>query len=152
MSDLQILELPNQILITIFSYFSYEDIKNNYLNLKYFKPILDCIIEINQYKFLGKFELVLDKIVFQYYLDAFNYIDTDYLFYKGIVKEIYHNKNKSIIMWKEKCKKYNFNFDYMPEILKFVLEDYEDVLLDESQNNLNLDSLFLNTLVNKLNH
>ena len=152
MSDLQILELPNQILITIFSYFSYEDIKNNYLNLKYFKPILDGIIEINQYKFLGKFKLVLDKIVFQYYLDAFNYIDTDYLFYKGIVKEIYHNKNKSIIMWKEKCKKYNFNFDYMPEILKFVLEDYEDVLLDESQNNLNLDSLFLNTLVNKLNH
>ena len=150
MSDLRILELPNQILITIFSYFSYEDIKNNNNNLKYFKPILDGIIEINQYKFLGKFKLVLDKIVFQYYLDAFNYIDTDYLFYKGIVKEIYHNKNKSIIMWKEKCKKYNFNFDYMPEILKFVLEDYEDVLLDESQNNLNLDSLFLNTLVKKL--
>ena len=34
MSDLQILELPNEILITIFSHFSYEDIKNNYLNLK----------------------------------------------------------------------------------------------------------------------
>lgn len=146
----QLSELPSEIILKIFDYFTYEDIKNNYLILIDFKEILDNIIKKKNYDFLRKYELILDKIVFQNYKKAYNHIHNDYDFYKGIVKEIYQNKEISIKMWKNKCNKLNLNLEYTPKILDFVLEEYQDRYNRESLIKLNMDGLFLNSLITYL--
>lgn len=148
----QLSELPSEIILKIFDYFTYEDIKNNYLVLIDFKEILDYIIKKKNYDFLGRFEFVLDNIVFQDYKNAHSRIRNNYQFYGGIVKEIYQNREISIKMWNDKCKKYNLKLDYIPKILNFVLLEYQDRYNRENLIRLNMDGLFLNSLVTYLNY
>lgn len=153
----KLIELPNEIQIKIFENYDINDIKKNYFKLKPFKPILDKIIKKRKYDFIGKFELILDTIVFEHYINASNKLFSHKEMYKGVLNDIYKNKDLALEIWKKKCKKYNFNLDYMPKILQFALKEYRFKILKTTKGftreKINeTDYFFLNSLIEYLNH
>ena len=153
----KLIELPNEIKIKIFENFDINDVKKNYLKLKPVKPILDQIIKKRNYDFIGKFELILDTIVFEHYVNASNKLFSHKEVYEGILNDIYKNQDLALEIWKKKCKKYNFNLDYMPKILQFALKEYRFKVFKTTNRftgeKINeTDYFFLNSLIEYLNH
>lgn len=131
-------ELPEVVLDKIAEFFCYHDIKKWFLLIKFMEKSFRRIINLRNYKFRGKYELILDKMVFQYFENAFLYIDTDYLFYNGFIEEIYKNRELSIKIWKEKCDKYDYNFEYTPTIMENMLDyEYQNYLNGDFKKNYN---------------
>ena len=92
----KLIELPNEIKIKIFENFDINDIKKNYLKLKPVKPILDQIIKKRKYDFIGKFELILDTIVFEHYVNVSNKLFSHKEVYQGILNDIYKYGKRSV--------------------------------------------------------
>ena len=71
---------------------------------------------------------------------------------------MFQNKELSICIWKKKCKKYNYNFEYMSKILGFLFEEelnnYDLGKFKKRQNHYDItinQSLFMCKLINNLN-
>ena len=153
----KLIELPNEIQIKIFENYNFEDIKKDYFKLKEFKPILDQIIKKRKYDFIGKFELILDTIVFDKYIKSSNKLYCHMERYDGILNQIYKNQDLALEIWNKKCKKYNFNLDYMPKILQFALKEYRFKLFKRTNGFTGekideTDYFFLKSLIKYLNH
>jgi hypothetical protein len=156
-TEIQLIDLPNEIQIKIFENYNIEDIKKDYFKLKCVKPILDLIIKKRKYDFIGKFELILNTIVFNNYVNGNNKLFSHKERYDGILNQIYKNQDLSLEIWKKKCEKYNFNLDYMPKILQFVLKEYRFKLFKRTNGFTGekideTDYFFLNSLIEYLNH
>ena len=154
--DVSVREIPTEIKIKILNFWNIDDIKKYYFLCKDVKDILDYLINKNNYDFIGRFDMILEDIVFQYYADAFIYCRTKYNLYNGFIEKMYENKQLSINAWKEKCKKYHFNLPHKLEILGFVFQEfnnfYEQGKLKEKETNEINQSLFIGKLISYLNH
>mgnify|MGYP006104369921 FL=1 len=155
--ELILQELPNELQIKVFDFWTIEDFQKYYFKIKNFKPILDYLIKKKNFKFIGRYDMVLEDIVFQYYQTAYNRTYSDHLLYNGIIEKMYHNQELCIKMWKEKCNKYDYNLPYMPKVLEIVFKENKQNFIngnfkkDYSEDRLT-QGLFLSKLITYLNH
>ena len=154
--ELTLQELPNELQIKVFDFWSLEDFKNYYFKIKNFKPIMDYLIKKKDFNFIGRYDMVLEDIVFQYYQTAYNRTYTDHLLYNGIIEKMYQNQELCIKIWKEKCNKYDYNLPYMPKVLEIVFKENKQNFIngnfkkDYSEDRLT-QGLFLSKLITYLN-
>jgi len=150
-------EIPNELQIKIFDFWSLEDFKKYYLKIKNFKPILDYLIKKKNFTFICRYDMVLEDIVFQYYQTAYNRTYSDHLLYNGIIEKMYHNQELCIKIWKEKCHKYDYNLPYMPKVLEIVFKENKQKFMngkfkkDYSEDRFT-QGLFISQLITYLNH
>ena len=78
-------ELPNELWIKIFDFWTLEDFKKYYFKLKNFKDIFDYFIKKKNFIFIGRYDMVLEDIVFQYYQTAYNRTYSMHLLYNSII-------------------------------------------------------------------
>lgn len=154
--DVSVREIPTEIKIKILNFWNIDDIKKYYFLCKDVKDILDYLINKNNYDFIGRLDIVLEDIVFQYYAAAFIYCRTKYNLYNGFIEKMYDNKEISIIVWKKKCEKYRFNLPHVPEIMDFVFQEFNNFykqgkMKDKDKKCIN-QSLFMSHLIQYLNH
>ena len=155
--ELTLQELPNELQIKVFDFWSLEDFKNYYFKIKNFKPIMDYLIKKKDFIFICRYDMVLEDIVFQYYQTAYNRTYTDHLLYNGIIEKMYQNQELCIKIWKEKCNKYDYNLPYMPKVLEIVFKENKQNFIngnfkkDYSEDRLT-QGLFLSKLITYLNH
>jgi hypothetical protein len=152
--DVSVREIPTEIKIKILNFWNIDDIKKYYFLCKDVKDILDYLINKNNYDFIGRLDMILEDIVFQYYSDAFIYCRTKYNLYNGFIEKMYKNKEISIIVWKKKCEKYRFNLPHKLEIMGFVFQEFNNFYNQgklKETNEIN-QSLFIGKLISYLNH
>ena len=151
-------KLPNEILIKILDFWKIDDFKNQYFNLKSIKPVLDYIIKKNNFNFVARLDMIFENIIFKYYPNAIISCRSKFYMYDGFIEKMFQNKELSICIWKEKCKKYNYNLEYMSKILGFLFEEelnnYDLGKFKKRQNHYDItinQSLFMCKLINNLN-
>jgi hypothetical protein len=152
-------DLPTELMIKILEFWTLEDFKKCYFSCKDLKPILDYLIKKNNLSFIGKFDMILEEIVFQYYARAFILCHEKFGLYDGFIENMYKNQELSIDIWEEKCEKYDFVLPYMPKVLGFVFKEhqinYDEGNFKKKQNHYDItiyQSLFMSKLINYLNH
>ena len=149
------MDLPNELKIEIFQHWTLNDFKRHYFNFKCVKDILDYLIVKKNLTFIGRFDMILDQIVFQYYSNAFDLVYSKYSLFNGFIEAMFEHKELSIKIWEEKCLQYNYTLPYMPKILGFMFEGNELGYLNgeyKYDKNDIYQRVFFTNLINYLNH
>ena len=149
------MDLPNELKIKIFHHWTLTDFKRHYFNFKCVKDILDYLIVKKNLTFIGRFDMILDQIVFQYYSKAFDLVYSNYSLFNGFIEAMFEHKELSIKIWEDKCLQYNYTLPYMPKILGFLFEGNELGYLNgeyKYDKNDIYQRVFFTNLINYLNH
>jgi hypothetical protein len=133
--NITFLALPNEIQIIIIKYMGVQFINNNFILLKTIYPIYKTIIQDKIRKLSKLYDILFINN------DAYLNIWENYNFINGYSKYIVKNMYLSEYLFKQYCKKYNYNKSFQTKTLNYFIEEFHERIISIPKNNPEFKSM-----------